>query len=177
MALVITATPGSATANSYLTLAEANEYCEAHIAGAAWAAKTDDEKNRALAHATRQLDAHLRWVGWVASQTQALAWPRLGVSDPITGAYISSAVVPLAVKRACAEQARLLLASGDRSIESDAERDNIKRLAAGSVEVEYGSGPSTEPATAIAPSAMAFISEWAIETGAGGARTVALVRG
>ena len=47
MAATITATLSSATANSYVTLAEANTYFETVPDSSTWTNKTDDQKNRA----------------------------------------------------------------------------------------------------------------------------------
>jgi hypothetical protein len=48
----ITATLSSATANSYVTLAEANTYFETVPDSSTWTNKTDDQKNRSLISAT-----------------------------------------------------------------------------------------------------------------------------
>ena len=51
MAITITATAGSASANSYLTLSDANSIIEGLIADddvAAWDGSSTDNKNRAL---------------------------------------------------------------------------------------------------------------------------------
>ena len=57
MAATITATLSSATANSYVTLAEANTYFETVPDSSTWTNKTDDQKNRALIAATRWIDS------------------------------------------------------------------------------------------------------------------------
>ena len=57
MAATITATLSSASANSYVTLAEANTYFETVPDSSTWTNKTDDQKNRALIAATRWIDS------------------------------------------------------------------------------------------------------------------------
>ena len=57
MAATITATLKSATANSYVTLAEANTYFETVPDSTTWDNKTDDQKKRALISATRWIDS------------------------------------------------------------------------------------------------------------------------
>ena len=52
MAATINATLKSATANSYVTLAEADAYFETVPSSTNWDDKTDDQKNRALISAT-----------------------------------------------------------------------------------------------------------------------------
>ena len=56
MAATINATLKSATANSFVTLAEANTYFETVPDSSTWDDKTDDQKNRALISATRWID-------------------------------------------------------------------------------------------------------------------------
>ena len=73
----ITATVGSASANSYLTIAAADSLAETMLGTLAWTTATSDEKTRALITATRGLDT-LVWIGDRASETQALDWPRTG---------------------------------------------------------------------------------------------------
>ena len=84
MAITIVATVGSATANSYVTLTEANSFVEGLTQSddvVAWGNSTDDEKNRALFSATRRIDRE-KFLGAKASDTQARQWPRSGVRVP-----------------------------------------------------------------------------------------------
>jgi hypothetical protein len=93
MAIAINATVGSASANSYLTLAAAQEIVDGFVQDAdvtAWASATTDQKNRALFTATQRLDRE-RFLGARATDTQALQWPRTGVRKPDT--YINTYAV------------------------------------------------------------------------------------
>ena len=74
MAATINATLQSETANSYVTLAEANTYFETVPSSTNWDDKTDDQKNRALISATRWIDT-LNFYGDRCDQSQALSWP------------------------------------------------------------------------------------------------------
>jgi hypothetical protein len=157
MAVVLIATPGAANANTYATLSEANTYHESHVASAAWDAATDDQKNRALVQATRELDAYLLWDGFASSTTQALAWPRTGLSDPDTGASVSGTTLPDRLIYATSEQARLLLA-GDRAAELDQQAQGLKALTAGSVSLEFKDDAA--PRQVVASSAFQFVAAW-----------------
>lgn len=139
MALTLVATPGASNANAYCTLAEANTYHEAHPYASAWAG-TDDQKNRAIATATRLLDEHVEWNedSVAATSTQSLAWPRTGMLDP-NGYAIGSGVIPQKLKDATAEFARWLLAS-NRMSDSDVETQGISALKAGAVELQFFRG-------------------------------------
>ena len=86
MAVSIDATAGGASANSYITLTEANTFVEAMISStdvAKWDTGTDDTRNRALAAAAQRLDRE-RFLGARATDTQSMQWPRTGVRKPDT---------------------------------------------------------------------------------------------
>ena len=116
MAISITATVGSASANSYLTLSDAQDIVDGLVEDddvAAWASATTDQKNRALYTATLRIDRE-RFLGARASDTQALQWPRTGVRKPdtftstyttgfpyrVTTDYYTDTEIPDQVKRA-----------------------------------------------------------------------------
>lgn len=93
MAITIDATVGGASANSYLTLADAQALIDGMVENddvTAWASATTDQKNRALYSATQRLDRE-RFLGARATDTQALQWPRTGVRKPDT--YINTYAV------------------------------------------------------------------------------------
>jgi hypothetical protein len=121
MAISIDATVGGASANSYLTLAEANSLIEGLVQNddvVAWASATDDQKNRALYSATQRIDRE-RFLGARATDTQSLQWPRTGVRKPdtyintyavgfpfrITTDYFTDTEIPDQIKKAQAELA------------------------------------------------------------------------
>ena len=86
MAISITATVGSATANSYVTLTEAQAFIDGLTESddvTAWASSTDDQKNRALFTSTQRIDRE-KFLGARVDDTQALEWPRSGVRKPDT---------------------------------------------------------------------------------------------
>jgi hypothetical protein len=75
----IDATPGSSTADSYLTLARAAALADDDIGPAArdWELAPWEDQERSLKRATRELDAYLRTSGTARySSTQALLYPR-----------------------------------------------------------------------------------------------------
>ena len=86
MAISIVATIGSASANSYITLSDANDIVEGLVKDddvTAWEAgsTSDDYRNRALYTACQRLDRE-RFLGARVNDTQALQWPRTGVRKP-----------------------------------------------------------------------------------------------
>lgn len=176
MACTIDATVGGAASNSYVTVAEADAYHEAHVSGATWAAASADAKCRALVSATRQIDAYVEWTveSVVASDAQALAWPRVGMVDPRTQDVVSSGVLPTRLKEATCEQARALLA-GDRSAELSQDVEGVRRLVAGAVELEFQEG-GIRGRPVLVPSAWALLEPWGMQRSVTGLRSVPLLR-
>ena len=88
MAATLVTTIGGASANSYVTLDEAETYLDTVLEADAWEAATAPRRTRALLQAARQLQDE-NWIGERATSTQALAWPRFDASKPDSaiGAY------------------------------------------------------------------------------------------
>jgi hypothetical protein len=136
---------GKADANSYASVADADTYATDR-ANAAWLAADNADKQAALIRATASLDASYgqRFTGWrVKGRGQALAWPRYEAYDH-EDELIPSNSVPPEIVRATIELAfRELTTPGSTS--PDLERGGqIKRVKAGSVEVEYADSASAE---------------------------------
>jgi hypothetical protein len=99
MALVIVATAGAATANSYVTLARAEEIMEEVVHKADWSAAADATKNSALVQATRILDALVDWDGEKSATDQSLRFPRSGLYDR-EGEEVDDETIPADLERA-----------------------------------------------------------------------------
>ena len=72
---------GGASANSYITLSDANAIVEGLILDddvSVWDSSNTDNKNRALYTAAVRIDRE-RFLGARVTDTQALQWPRTGV--------------------------------------------------------------------------------------------------
>jgi hypothetical protein len=95
VAAVIDATLSGASANSYVTLAQANTYFETVPDSSTWTSKTDDQKNRALISATGWLDG-LTYYGDRCTTTQALKWPREEFT--VDGVDLACTLIPLPIK-------------------------------------------------------------------------------
>lgn len=121
MTLVLVTTPGSASANAYLTVAQVTAVADALFPPTSWGTTHDAEDlARAVVTATKQMD-RLAWMGEPATTTQALAWPRLGVRDPHTGLDIDTAVIPSPVLEATARLAIWLIDQPDDPFAGDAD--------------------------------------------------------
>ncbi len=105
MALIVETGAIVTGAESYCTVAFADEY-HAKRGNAAWDALDDtDAKEPALRKATDYMLAMFkgRWQGTIVDEDQALDWPRYGVI--VDGYDVAYDSVPLAVQKACAELA------------------------------------------------------------------------
>lgn len=103
MAATIDATLQGASANSYVTLAEADTYFETVPDSLTWVNKSDDQKTRALLSATRWIDA-LSFYGNRCTETQALKWPRKDYK--VDGIKLACTLIPQGIKVATYELAR-----------------------------------------------------------------------
>lgn len=106
---------GKSDANSYADVADGDAYHDAHLYATAWTAATTGNKEKALAMATRVLDAEYKFYGVRTKETQALQWPRDlcpdrdCAPDPDGCAYLANEKVPVPLVSATCEMARELL--------------------------------------------------------------------
>ena len=99
--------------NSYVTRAEADAYFADRLDAAVWNATDDATKDQALITATTQVD-NQQYTGYAVSDTQALAWPRVGeYFDPRVGSAVifEDDVVPTRILNATYEMALHLLSN------------------------------------------------------------------
>lgn len=111
MALVVEDGSGLSTAESYISVADADAYFAARNL-TLWADSgfSDTEKEGCLRRATDYMRQayRMRWAGRRVSTTQALDWPRYDVPRPDMGecgGYVLHTEIPQEVIDACAELA------------------------------------------------------------------------
>ena len=116
MSLTLVETAGSATANTYCTLAEALAYGETVFPATEaepFAEAAPDDQKRALLAATVALDQlRARLAGLRATSTQALEYPRSGILKPDRSTYYDTTEIPASVKQAEARLAMYLVKQG-----------------------------------------------------------------
>ena len=149
MAVTITETVGSATANSYVTLATANTALEARLNASLWDAASTDTKNRALVEAQKELQT-LPWKGSRTDDVQALAWPRAYVEniDASDDADIGETgvteyaddIIPDRVSAAQIELAFQFVKAGTTDLAVPSSSEGIKRKRVDVLETEYFDG-------------------------------------
>jgi hypothetical protein len=175
VAVTIVATVGSASANSYVSQADATTALEGRLNSSAWTDATSDVKNRALVEAQAELQV-LEWKGSRTDATQALAWPRQYVEDPDAPAdadldeapfpTFDDDEIPTRVKQAQIELAFQFVKAGTSDLAMPASSDGIKRKRVDVLETEYLDHRPTRGLSRY-PRVMALI-EPLLASGAGG---------
>ncbi len=128
-------TPGGASANSYCSLAEANDYSSTRLFVDAWNAADDPTKTAALIEAARLLDSSFEWTGRASTPTQAMGWPRIGMASR-NKFPIDPSVIPQPLKDAQSEFARQLIVA-DRTADNGAVKSELLQVGAGSARVNF----------------------------------------
>lgn len=94
--MALDATVGGVSANSYATVAEVATYIATHYPAKTvadkWTVSSEAQKEAALIRAAQLLDRHVSWQGEVATEDQALSWPRVDAYDRHGRAIASNAV-------------------------------------------------------------------------------------
>lgn len=149
--MTLIATPLSASANSFATVAEADLYHLTRGNNAEWSG-ADSVKETALIQATKMLNRQT-WTGQKQTSTQALKFPRFSLYDD-DGYLIASSVIPNFLIEATAELAWLLLIS-DPTRESGTK--GFKSIGVGPISLSVEKSDRTNPI----PSAVyAMIKPW-----------------
>lgn len=133
MALIVEDGTGLATAESFISVADADTRRTALGAVAAWTALTTAQKEQALRKAAEYLEQRYaeRWKGDRIISTQALSWPRYGAF--VHGYEINWNAVPAAVANANAD---LALKTITETLNADLERGIVCEKI-GPIETEY----------------------------------------
>lgn len=140
MALIVEDGTGLATAESYVSVADASTRLAA-LGMTNWATLETAEMEQALRRATQFMEQRYssKWRGTRLTRDQALSWPRYGAI--VHGFDLASNTVPTTIANTCADLA-LKAAAGD--LAPDLERGVIREKI-GPIETEYDPyGPKTK---------------------------------
>lgn len=132
MAFTFDSTISGTSANSYLSVTEANDYFGGRFGADAWDSFTDTQKKQLLSTATKKLDA-AKFGGQKKVRTQALQWPRIMLIDQ--DGYSLDGVVPQKLKEATCEMAYWIWSEGDRIL-SDTEILQVDSYNVGPINVQ-----------------------------------------
>lgn len=130
-------TPGSVDANSYVSLVEADLFFASSVKNTAWP-ESDALKEAALIESTRLLDSQFNWFGKIASDDQALRWPRSEVYDA-DSRLIPDNVVPKQVKDAVCNLAYYLVESGGL----EQSQSDIMGVKVGPIDIRFAANSTT----------------------------------
>lgn len=160
MALVTEDGTAKSDAESYCSVADADTH---HAARGItnWATLSTGEKEQALRRATEFMLQLYRplWAGYRKTDTQALDWPRYNVPklDAAGGAtfapYYSDSVVPVEVRKACAE---LALRAAAGPLLDDQGREVVEQTV-GPITTKYRPGASQAKRYAAVDSMLALL--------------------
>ena len=143
MAFTFNADPTSASMNSYVTVAEADDYFSAKFGASAWADFDQATKEALLFGATNTLET-FQFDGQRTVRTQPLKWPRKLVYNEESVEQPSNVVHPK-IKQATFELAYWAWTEEDRPA-TDAELEQLQSSKVGPLDYTFKSGVSRIPA-------------------------------
>ena len=134
MAATIDSTIKGASANSYASLSDSNDYFDTSPDSSSWTNNTDDEKKRALISATRWIETLVlygdRW-----DECQALKFPRTNYQ--VDGVELACTTIPNNIKYAQYELARALANDTDAITGTTGKDGNFEEVKLGDIQVKY----------------------------------------
>lgn len=132
MAFTFDSTSAASTSNSYLSVAEADDYFAGRFGGDKWSTFSSAQKQQLLVTSSKQLDT-ASFGGRRSKQIQSLQWPRFGLSD-YDGYNILDTVIPSKIKEAVCEMAYWIWTEDDRIL-SDTEIQQVDSYKVGPIDV------------------------------------------
>lgn len=143
MALIVEDGTGLSTAESYISVTDADTYVAAFIgADDVYDVATTGEKEIAARQATKYIDGAYAWKGDIYDADQALEWPRQNVCND--RGILPVSPLPVALEQATAEVI-FLIVTGVTITENVDRSKQTKREKVDVIEVEYESGASQQP--------------------------------
>ena len=135
-------TIGSADANSYVSLVEANAYFLDRAHSEPW--EDEEYQTQSLITASSIIDWYVTWKGARVTGTQSMDWPRSDVLDKVGELYPED-VIPNDVKTAVYEMA---LSSLEADRTADGDLAGLAEVKAGSLMIKTDDGMyNTQPDT------------------------------
>ncbi len=124
---------GVTNANSFTSVEFADDYSETVTTKTdAWLALEEDQKQRLLVRASKQLDVRFVWNGYRVDPTSGLGWPRAGVESD--GCLIPDDVVPVILQEATVEFALYLM---DTDWTSPRDNDQFREIQVDVIDLKF----------------------------------------
>lgn len=156
------ATVGGAASNSYVTVAEADDYFASRLNTGNWAAA---DKDAALITAAYDIDSFFKWIGARTDDIQFMDWPRIFVDD------VESNEIPFDIKRAQMELAISYIDGGY----SNTQAETVEKVKLGGLEVEFGEGSYDKRLPSYIANIVGILGQY-IESSPNGIKMAALSR-
>ena len=184
MTVTVVATVGAANANSYLSVAAADDLADDYLGPLNWTAATTDNKGRALITATRYLD-QLEWLGSRATTTQSIAWPRSGAE---CGEWsFEDDEIPAPIRQAAFDLAEALLGApallrgqgaGNAELIPGIPNASLKSARVDVISLEFRDGavPNNQNALNVLPGLRQTLGCLCLSMPIGGSRSIRVVR-
>lgn len=157
--MALDTTVGGPSAESYVSVTDADAYLSGRFGTAAWTALSTAQKETALRQATRTLDVE-RYRGWPVTSTQALRFPRyrpeMGESPVMT--------LPRVLVEACCEEALWVAQHADTgglSPRQQMQAEGVSSFSVGDLSETYGGTHGG----GLSPRASAILRHWIARTG------------
>jgi hypothetical protein len=176
----VIATSGSATANSFVSEDDAEEYMDARLNASAYVDADADDQARALIEATRELNV-LLYSGSRTDATQKLAWPRVYAINPDLPdpGYVATDTntfdddeIPQRVKDATCELALEFLKAGTTDIAGQDSSLLVISETVGPISTDYAEPYARAQGLARYPRVMALIGPLLDQSATGGLELV-----
>lgn len=184
MTVTVVATVGAANANSYLSVAAADDLADDYLGPLNWTAATTDNKGRALITATRYLD-QLEWLGSRATTTQSIAWPRSGAE---CGEWsFEDDEIPAPIRQAAFDLAEALLGApallrgqgaGNAELIPGIPNASLKSARVDVISLEFRDGavPNSQNALNVLPGLRQTLGCLCLSMPIGGSRSIRVLR-
>ena len=131
--MALDSTIAGASANSYVSAADAETFFELRTHAESWVSATDETKEASLVEATRVIDFSFEFLGTISTQDQALRWPRSSVYDQDNRLY-DSAELPKILTDAICDFALYLVQS---DLLANDSADLIDELEIGPIRLDF----------------------------------------
>lgn len=148
--MIVETGAGLSNATSLCGLSTGDGYNSRHPDGDSWEFRDDAEKEMLLEAATMRLQDGVNWYGRKTRRTQALDWPRTGVTDK-DGWTIPSNEIPLQVSYAVAELARILGERRDAGQNTTTPSAPLKKVEIGPISIEMATPAASSVGTVDKP--------------------------
>lgn len=165
----IDATVGGTASNSYVSLEDANTYFSTRLHAETWTSASDADKEAALITATNIIDWYYTYKGGKTASTQALQWPRAGVTVG-NETYPSNSLPKELIMATC----ELAMVSIDEDVTADNALAGLRKVQAGPLMIQTADN-GRPPSTGQLPDAVYLLLKKFMDNA--GIRVLRLIRG